>query len=266
MDLEKIKQLFINYDELQGIDDQSLRPLIYFGSNHAQRLEFLGDAVLDLVVATLLYDYEILKTPSDLDKIKSKIVNNTSLDCFIKYLCPFQKDKQCADLFEILIGIVYLHTKNNLQFVTKWLIEQWGLIEMIDYIINHPEETNICKALNISVTPKQKVKSPQRMTTKILTTNVNDTLTSTPKSYQTKPQFRVQLENYYNYYKLTKPIKYITINAPTMTNDYWNIGIVCPQNLICEHKIIASGSSKIKHEAEELAAESALTYLIHYLS
>lgn len=267
MSLNEIKKLFTPYDELKDIDDDLLLIALDLQDTilpyktktgntlfiqSYQRLEFLGDSVLDLVISTILYDYDILKTEGDLTILKSKIVNNVSLGCLIEHLCPFTS-KRCADLFETLIAIVYLHTNNNVNFVTTWLIEQWNIISVINYIINHPAETNVCQFINKSNNPPiQKIESKLTIKQKSIKNTLNYSKTF--------------LENFYNYHKLTLPIQYIVINQPNNIYTYWNISISCPINLDCPHKIIGKGQGKTKVLAEQLAAQKALTYLEKFIN
>jgi len=100
---------------LQLNDDDSL------GSN--ERLEFLGDAILNLVVAQYLYNHHESAPEGDLTKNRSRLVNRKSLNVYAQqvHLDKFMlmgisaaqaqgrgMEKILADAFEALIAAVYL--------------------------------------------------------------------------------------------------------------------------------------------------------------
>ena len=151
------ESLIDKYDELKNIPDDLLIlsltrsiPLAFpkylvskliatYGASTYQRFEFLGDAVLDMIVAEILFtDYNLL-TSGDLTIAKSNIVNNISLICFSnsRQLCqliiwqgqninPLVESKSCADLFESIIGVIYYYLKmqkypDPLYFILTWL-------------------------------------------------------------------------------------------------------------------------------------------------
>jgi ribonuclease III len=103
-----------------------------------ERLEFLGDAILDAVVAEYLYLKFPDKTEGFLTQTRSKIVNGDSLahlamrlglDRFIlSYANNFNTNKNIlGDAFEALIGAIYLdHGYNDVKkFVFKQLIKKY---------------------------------------------------------------------------------------------------------------------------------------------
>jgi ribonuclease-3 len=88
-----------------------------------ERLEYLGDAVLDLVVARLLYDAHPDWTEGDLTRARAALVNKRALaerarfldlGRFVKLGKTEQrsggadKDSVLADCFEALLGAIYL--------------------------------------------------------------------------------------------------------------------------------------------------------------
>lgn len=85
---------------------------------HFERLEFLGDAILDSIVAEYLYDKYNNMNEGDLSKLKSKIVKRDSLNLIGKQtnLLPLVRhrmgknipDSLEGNVFEALIGAVYL--------------------------------------------------------------------------------------------------------------------------------------------------------------
>jgi len=88
-----------------------------------QRMEFVGDAVITLVVRELVYKKYPHATEGDLTKMVSQVVSNKNLARFSdKRNCS---TKQRADEFEIRVGRRYL----DLGFLEtkQWLIDKLGL-------------------------------------------------------------------------------------------------------------------------------------------
>ena len=93
------------------------------GSPHNERLEFLGDAVLNLVVAEMLYSERPDASEGDLSRYRARLVREATLaelgqelqlGDFIR-LGPgelksggFRRDSILADAVEALIGAIYL--------------------------------------------------------------------------------------------------------------------------------------------------------------
>ena len=88
-----------------------------------QRLEFLGDAVLDLVIAAALFSAHPGADEGDLDRMRAAIVNGTALSARARELgidtvlrtseaqakhLPEPSDGMIEDALEALIGAVYL--------------------------------------------------------------------------------------------------------------------------------------------------------------
>lgn len=84
-----------------------------------ERLEFLGDAVLDVIVAELLYNRFPNYDEGSLTKIKSKIVNRETLSSIatemeIDHILKYNKNRSikldsiAGNAFEALIGAMYL--------------------------------------------------------------------------------------------------------------------------------------------------------------
>jgi len=59
-----------------------------FSSEHNERLEFLGDAVLNLAVASLLYDRLGSQAEGDLSKVRSSLVREEPLYRLAITDCP----------------------------------------------------------------------------------------------------------------------------------------------------------------------------------
>ena len=88
-----------------------------------ERLEFLGDAVLGLVVAHLLYESHPEWTEGELTRARHALVNMRALASLARELClgkvallgrseqrtgGAEKDSILSDLFEALVGAIYL--------------------------------------------------------------------------------------------------------------------------------------------------------------
>jgi len=101
-----------------------------------QRLEFLGDAVLELVVSEYLYINHDILTEGQMTKIRATAVCESSLARIAKHLClgdylilgkgeentgGRRKTSILADTFEALIGAIYIDKNYNIayDFITK---------------------------------------------------------------------------------------------------------------------------------------------------
>jgi ribonuclease-3 len=88
-----------------------------------ERLEFLGDSILNLVVAEYLFHQHTTAPEGDLTKIRSRLVNRKSLNIYalqihldrfilmsanVSRLGPRGMEKILADAFEALIAAIYL--------------------------------------------------------------------------------------------------------------------------------------------------------------
>ena len=94
-----------------------------FGTPHNERLEYLGDALLNCAVATLLYDRFPKLPEGDLSRLRASLVNQSSLSEVAGRLGlgdllrlgegelksgGFRRPSILADAFEALLGAVYL--------------------------------------------------------------------------------------------------------------------------------------------------------------
>ncbi|MDD5291167.1 MAG: ribonuclease III [Patescibacteria group bacterium] len=148
-----------------------------FGLNHNERLEFLGDAVLEIVVTEYLF-YHFPETPEgDLTnwraslvnaKMLSEIANEIGLEDYLYLSKGESKDKNSkarqyilANAVEALIGAVYLD--HGLKTVKKFIKE--NIISKLDNILENklyldPKSKFQEKAQEIhGVTPYYKVLS-----------------------------------------------------------------------------------------------------------
>jgi len=111
-----------------------------------ERLEFLGDAILNSLVAEYLYRLYPELEEGDLTKIRSRLVNRKALALRAKelHLSDFLllsssalqsvdsgSDSILADAFEAIIGAIYLDggLKSARSFVTDALLTQTGILK-----------------------------------------------------------------------------------------------------------------------------------------
>ncbi|MBQ8820546.1 ribonuclease III [Campylobacter sp.] len=129
--MDKLKQIqkllkyeFKNINLLkEAITHKSIKSSI-----NNERLEFLGDAVLDLIVGEYLYHKFSTQSEGDLSKLRASLVNEDSLAKIAKelklgeflYLSPAEennggRDKQSliSDALEALMGAIYLESGLN---------------------------------------------------------------------------------------------------------------------------------------------------------
>jgi len=94
-----------------------------YGASHNERLEFLGDSVLNCTVATLLYERFPALPEGDLSRLRAALVNQSSLSEIARDLGlgdrlrlgegelksgGFRRPSILADALEALLGAVYL--------------------------------------------------------------------------------------------------------------------------------------------------------------
>lgn len=105
-----------------------------------ERLEFLGDAILDAIVGDIVYNYFSHKHEGFLTNIRSKIVQRDSLnklaveiglDKLIKCAppSPTHNHSLCGNAFEALIGAIYL---DRGYYYCKWFFEHKIVNRFID--------------------------------------------------------------------------------------------------------------------------------------
>lgn len=111
------------------------------GLSHNERLEFLGDSVLSLVVTTELYNRYTKRSEGDLARIRAAIVNTKSLarvardigvgPCILldkgeKVTGGKDKASILADTMEALIGAVYLN--NGIEAAHTFICEHFSAL------------------------------------------------------------------------------------------------------------------------------------------
>lgn len=124
------------------------------GVQHNERLEFLGDAVLDLVVGEVLFKQFPQLPEGELTKARARIVceptlaNSATKLCIGSYLLlgkgetasgGRQRISILADAFEAIIGAVYLDSgyANAYRFIVDHLQGELNLVKSGEYANDH---------------------------------------------------------------------------------------------------------------------------------
>jgi hypothetical protein len=133
-------------------------------------------------------------------------------------LCDTNKplDKSCADLFEALIGAVYIHLStyndfNPMSFIIQWFIDIWYMDDIINDIILHPDDINICSSIQRGYKEYIAFKPPN--------------LSHVQSNYE-------QLQKLYKYYQLG-PVE-LTKHFNNKTK-LWTVKVICPLALGCQY-------------------------------
>lgn len=118
-------------------------------TQHNERLEFLGDSVLGLLVADYLYGFQPSMTEGDLSYLRSRLVEASSCVTYVSkldvahYLLLGKGEKMndgrgresiLADLFEAIIGAIYLD--GGIEASHRFLFQRFA--EEIDSILKTP--------------------------------------------------------------------------------------------------------------------------------
>lgn len=124
-------------------------------SNNFEQLEFLGDAVLSLIVAEYLYENYPTKNEGILTQMRSFIVSRKQLNSvaqeiglskFIKHQIDKDQLKHSKDILgnviESLIGAYYLDggLKSAQKFVNQWILTPYRLHELEENSLNPKSE------------------------------------------------------------------------------------------------------------------------------
>jgi len=269
------EQLIDPYPELQNIpDDLILLSMIKelpedtpenilnnfkekYGSNDYDRLEFLGDSVLYLITAEILFNNFDVVSSGDLTITRAKIVRNVSLACLMAQtsICDLvignPDDKTCADIFESIVGAIYYHLRstgqsNIIDFIKIWLNQAWNYENILTHIIYNPEIKDACSVVGLS---------PEKLTEKSI-------LPGSP--IKAGKSYKVLLKELYDKKGLGQVRYFKLYGRPEAKN--WLVGIICDKkpnwcrNMIYKiggypQNIISHGRGKNKKEAELQAAE-----------
>lgn len=126
------------YPELKKMPDAYLSYMLTNTTHQADRLEYLGDSVLDLIVSDMMFDSFHDLSAGYLSKLGSEVTKNMTLSYMLikKHICS-ERNKKCADKLEVLIGIIYSYTGKNITFVEKYLNEQFGLYDIVYQLLEY---------------------------------------------------------------------------------------------------------------------------------
>ena len=133
----------MRHSSVASVNEQGIK-------NSYERLEYLGDAILGMIVAEYLYLTYPFKEEGFLTEIRAKIVNRESLNRLgqkigLKELVQYNQHSRAhrsvyGDCMEALIGAVYLDHgfEYSKKFVVKKLIKpHYDLDELISRITNY---------------------------------------------------------------------------------------------------------------------------------
>ena len=133
---EDIYQICRKKFALKYLDELELSPNLFTALVHKsfkheknvieknnEKLEFLGDAVLELIISEFLFQSYPDKSEGDLSKLRSAIVNETTLTEIAKHIDlgrfillgkgelkekGYEKESLLSDTFEAILGAIYL--------------------------------------------------------------------------------------------------------------------------------------------------------------
>jgi ribonuclease III len=126
----------------------------YMPSDSYERLEFLGDAVLDLIVTEVIFERFPEENEGFLTKLRAKLVRGDSLARYAKYLelhsilvvgerargqgIEFSKSV-LSDVFEALVGAIYIDQgyEKAAAFVKEIINNRVDFDEIVDTLDNH---------------------------------------------------------------------------------------------------------------------------------
>lgn len=126
-------------------------------SSHNERLEFLGDSVLNNLATLILYERYPTAPEGELSKMRSSLVNNVTLAEFsIQYgfdkklksnindaILRQGKQKIFADIFEAYLGALAMEHQLDSQIIKNWLYRLFlPRLNQFDQDINVSEEVN----------------------------------------------------------------------------------------------------------------------------
>ncbi|MBN2782567.1 MAG: ribonuclease III [Campylobacterales bacterium] len=134
--IEKLEEKLGYKFKTQNLITEALTHKSYKQPYDNERLEFLGDAVLDLIVGEYLYKKFAKSNEGKLSKIRASLVNEQGFDKLAKYLDlgsyillsnaeenngGREKPSLLANAFEAVIGAIYL--ESGLEVVNKIAVE-----------------------------------------------------------------------------------------------------------------------------------------------
>ena len=110
-----------------------------------ERLEFLGDAIIDAVIADFLFRKFPNEREGFLTRMRSKIVNRTHLDAIANQMglvevvvayatnTETMKKRICGDAFEALMGAMYLDKgyEKTQKYITGYVLKNYVNLEQL---------------------------------------------------------------------------------------------------------------------------------------
>jgi dsRNA-specific ribonuclease len=146
-----IHKSFWNFDSTNCLAD-NICCMDILEQGHNERLEFLGDKVIDVIVTEYLFDTYPEKDEGFLTKLKSRIVKKESL-CKLGETLGFKKyimisphiekingrnnDRFMEDLFEAFIGVLYKDQNSDMRLIRKFVISIIQAHIDLDNLINN---------------------------------------------------------------------------------------------------------------------------------
>ncbi|UYZ84024.1 ribonuclease III [Entomomonas sp. E2T0] len=120
-----------------------------FSGKNNERLEFLGDAILNFVVGEALFERFPQAKEGQLSRLRSKLVKGETLAVLARHFQigdylrlgsgelksgGFRRDSILADAMEALIGAIYLDAGMNKarERILVWLTEEFNTLTLVD--------------------------------------------------------------------------------------------------------------------------------------
>jgi len=141
---------FISKSGSSQLDSRTIAEYLdKYGRTDYEHFEFLGDAILELIVTQFLSEHLPDKNPYYQSKYRETIVQNIVLYCKMqaKNLCSsiLAPDnypwKICADVHESIIGVIYyyltsvIHRTDAFDLIYHWYIKTWDLKSTVDSVV-----------------------------------------------------------------------------------------------------------------------------------
>lgn len=119
-----------------------------YGVDNYEKMEFLGDAVIETIAATMVCELPCISGAGEASKLRQRLVQNATLYWFsitsglaneiIMAPDARYKRKMAADLVEAMIGVMYhwgYYVKNLgyscMDHITKWMVDTFGVRRLI---------------------------------------------------------------------------------------------------------------------------------------
>lgn len=151
----------------EAINQDTKDFLIDHGVPDYQKLEWLGDSVLELIMRTYMFKYRRDLKLGDLNSIKQQFVSNQGLhELLAQYsICTLTDNhdvKQCADVLETIIGIIYYwlayQGQDPILPLMNWFLDTFDIEDVITGLVDEKE----IAAQERIVMEKYNIKSPKK--------------------------------------------------------------------------------------------------------